>query len=149
MNAVVHNEPGCPQVRRSVSRRPPPRGDPERVELPGPGLHLRPRLLAAGYDDAELRVLRRSGAAVTVRPGAYVPADDPRLGEAHGRHLLAVRATAAGLGAGAVISHVSAAVLHGWPVWSVPLRRVHVTRDRASGGRRGVQVHLHLSLIHI
>jgi hypothetical protein len=113
------------------------------VELPGSGLHLRPQLLAVGYDDAELRVLRRRGVAVTVRPGAYVPADDPRLDSAHSRHLLAVRATAAGLGAGAVISHVSAAVLHGWPVWSIPLRRVHVTRDRPSGGRRGRQVHLH------
>jgi hypothetical protein len=44
------------------------------------------------------------------------------------------------LAAGAVCSHVSAAVLHGLPVWQVPLGRVHVTRaPNGSGSRPGQQ----------
>jgi predicted transcriptional regulator of viral defense system len=82
---------------------------------------------------------------VTVRPGAYVSAADPRLRDPVARHGLAVRAALARLGPGAVVSHVSAAVLHGLPVWAVPLRRVHVTRARASGGRRGGLVHVHVA----
>ena len=44
---------------------------------------------------------------------------------------------------GAVVSHVSAAVLLGLRVWDVPLTAVHVTRDRTSGGRCGRRLHLH------
>ena len=43
-----------------------------------------------------------------------------------------------------VVSHISAALLHGLPVWGVPLDLVHATRDRSSSGaRRGARVHLH------
>jgi hypothetical protein len=42
-----------------------------------------------------------------------------------------------------VISHISAAVLHGLPVWGVALNRVHATRSRSSGGHRGRTLHLH------
>jgi hypothetical protein len=45
----------------------------------------------------------------------------------------------------AVVSHVSAAVLHGLRIWGVPLGRVHVTRRRAGGGRRGTLVHVHVA----
>ena len=41
-----------------------------------------------------------------------------------------------------VVSHVSAAVLHGLPVWHVPLRRVHTTRPRRSGGVRTGRLHV-------
>lgn len=47
------------------------------------------------------------------------------------------------VGQGAVVSHVSAAVLTEQPVPYADLSRVHLTRDRAGGGRarRWVQVH--------
>lgn len=109
----------------------------------GPAPHLRPSLLAAGYADAELRILRRRGSVETVRPGAYLATDDPRLGDAESRHVLMVLAAVAGLSADAVVSHVSAAAVHGLPVWSVPFQRVHVTRSRRSGGRIGRFVHVH------
>jgi predicted transcriptional regulator of viral defense system len=41
------------------------------------------------------------------------------------------------------VSHVSAAVLHGLPLWAVPLDRVHVTKSRRSGGRTGSRVRVH------
>ncbi|MEJ3656693.1 hypothetical protein WEH80_27415 [Actinomycetes bacterium KLBMP 9759] len=60
-------------------------------------------------------------------------------------HLARLRATLPELSGDVVVSHVSAALLHGLPVWDVPLARVHVTRDRASGGRRGRQLHVHVA----
>ena len=111
------------------------------LDLPGPA--LRPQLLAAGYTDEELRRARRAGTVVAIRRGAYVPATDGRLADAAPRHALAARAAVAQLPPGAVVSHVSAAVLLGLRVWGVPLTRVHVTRIRESGGRRGRQVHVH------
>lgn len=42
-----------------------------------------------------------------------------------------------------MVSHVSAAVLHGLDHWAIPLDRVHLTRDRHSGGHSGRLLHLH------
>jgi hypothetical protein len=58
---------------------------------------------------------------------------------------LAVRAAARELGPDAVVSHASAAVLHGLPIWRTPLNQVHVTKNRSSGGRRSPRVHLHVA----
>jgi Transcriptional regulator, AbiEi antitoxin len=107
------------------------------------GLRLRPDLLAAGYSDDDLRRLRRSGEIERVRRGAYLPAVDERLRHREARHALAVRAAVAQLPTESVVSHASAAVLHGLPVWRIPLDRVHVTRDRPSGGHRRNGLHVH------
>lgn len=109
------------------------------------GLNLRPDLLAEGVTDAELRALRRRGVLTTLRPGAYLagaPPDDVAV-----RHRLAVLASLPQLAPGTVISHVSAAVLHGLPLWGVRLDRVHATRDRVSGARRSGVVHLHAAAL--
>jgi hypothetical protein len=111
------------------------------------GLTFRPDLLAAGLTDRELRRLRRGGALAVVRPGAYVVAPDDRLADASTRHALLVRAECDRLGPEAVVSHVSAAVLHRLPVWRLPLDRVHVTRDRRTGARRGTCVHVHAAAL--
>jgi hypothetical protein len=77
--------------------------------------------------DDEIRRRRRRGDWSTLQRGAYLVGPDrpdPRQ-----RHLLAVRATVAGLRVPAVVSHGSAAALHGLPLWGVPLRQVHVTRQ--------------------
>jgi hypothetical protein len=58
------------------------------------------------------------------------------------RHLAQIRATTAQLGRWAVISHVSAAVLHGWQPWAIPLNQVRVTRDKRSGGRSNGGLHV-------
>jgi predicted transcriptional regulator of viral defense system len=54
-----------------------------------------------------------------------------------------VLATAPQLLDGAVISHASAAILHGLPVWPAAVEHVHVTRSRRGGGIRRNIVHLH------
>ena len=108
---------------------------------------MRPRLLAAGYSDDELRRMRSQRRLVAVRPGAYVLGDDERLRNPETRHALAVHAAVPHLGPGAVVSHMSAAVLHGMPLWGAPLDRVHVTRPRRSGARRSRHLHVHAAAL--
>jgi hypothetical protein len=89
-------------------------------------LLLRRDALAGGWSDDELGRLVRAGELTRLRRGAYVnsvlPPDTAAV------HRLLVRATVAGLRRPAVVSHQSAAVLLGLPLWDVPLDRVHVTR---------------------
>ncbi|RDI22512.1 hypothetical protein DEU38_11378 [Rhodococcus sp. AG1013] len=59
------------------------------------------------------------------------------------RHRELIRATLPGLNPDAVVSHQSAAVLHGLSLWDIPLDRVHVTRNRTGGGRRTRHLHSH------
>lgn len=92
-----------------------------------PRLVLRPRALAAGLVDDEIRRRRRSGEWVTLQRGAYLVGPQPP--DQHQRHLLTLEATLAGLRVPAVVSHGSAAALHGLPLWGVPLRQVHITRQ--------------------
>ena len=54
-----------------------------------------------------------------------------------------MRAAAGQLSTTSVFSHVSAAVLHGLPVWDVGLDRVHLTRSGRSGGHRRDGLHVH------
>jgi hypothetical protein len=116
------------------------------VELPALGpdaLLRRPGLLAAGVTDDELRRMRRRGELVTICRGAYADPDDPRLRRPEERHVLQAVALVSRIAADAVASHQSAAVLHGLPVWNLPLARVHVTRPRRSGASRNRRLYVH------
>lgn len=99
-------------------------------------------LLSQGYDYDDLRRLQRGGELVRVRRGAYARGDqaDQLIEERHRRLVLG---TAPQLRDGAILSHGSAAVLHGLPVWPQAVERVHVTRNRRGRGvkRSVVQVH--------
>jgi hypothetical protein len=89
-------------------------------------LILRRDALMTGLSDGELARLIRAGELGRLRRGAYVDSVLPATGAR--RHRLLIRATVAGLRRPAVVSHQSAAVLHGLPLWGAPLDRVHVTR---------------------
>jgi hypothetical protein len=104
-------------------------------------LTSRAQWLAAGFSGDELRGLLRTGRLTPVRRGSYVQGGLPD--DVLARHLLQIRAAVGELASDAVVSHVSAAVLHSLRIWGVPLDRVHVTRRRATGGRRGALVHVH------
>ena len=106
-------------------------------------LHRTSSLRAAGYSYDDVRHLIRQGALTPVRRGTYVAGSWPD--DQHARHRLAVRAAARELGHDAVVSHASAAVLHGLPVRRTSLDQVHVTKNRSSGGRRSPRVHLHVA----
>lgn len=51
------------------------------------------------------------------------------------RHRLLIEAVLPEMAEGSVVSHQSAAVLYGAPLWRTPLDRVCVTRNRRGGGR--------------
>lgn len=102
-----------------------------------PRLHLRREALEQGWSDGEIDRLVRAGELARLRRGAYVDGVLPTA--AAERHRLLIRATLAGLRRTAVVSHQSAAVLLGLPLWDVALDRVHVTRiPPASTDRSGV-----------
>jgi hypothetical protein len=91
-----------------------------------PHLHLRRDAVRNGWSDDELGRLVRAGELARLRRGAYVSGTVPA--DVAAAHRLLISATVAGLRRPAVVSHQSAAVLHGLPLWDVPLDRVHVTR---------------------
>ena len=109
---------------------------------------MRSQLLSDGVTDGELLRMRRSGLLADVRRGSYVAPDDPRLRRPEARHRLLIESTLPRLAPGAVLSHVSAAVWLGLPVWKIPMNLVHVTRDGRSGGRVSGRQHLHVAPLH-
>lgn len=91
-----------------------------------PALILRRTALAAGFSDDELAALVRRKDWARLRRGAYLDGSVPDdVGQ---RHRLLVHATLPALRRPAVVSHQSAAILHGLPLWGVRLDRVHITR---------------------
>jgi hypothetical protein len=90
-------------------------------------LVLRRDAVQNGWSDEELARLARAGQWNRLRRGAYLDGQLP--GTAVARHALLVAATLAGLRRSAVVSHQSAAVLLGLPMWGAQLGRVHITRD--------------------
>jgi hypothetical protein len=107
------------------------------ADLAGPdGVFLRRDAIAAGYDDRALRRSVRAGVLRRISTGAYVAADrwDGRSPEE--RHLLLARAALRATKTDLVLSHTTAAVVHGAPIWDLPLDVVHVTRRDGRLGRR-------------
>ncbi len=98
-------------------------------------------LLAAGWEPSEVRRLRDTARLMPLRRGAYA-APDPQLSEPRVLHEARVRAAVQAMSDQAVVSHVSAAVLHGFELWRPHLSHVHLTRDRGRGGRIGADVHV-------
>ncbi|MBW0101581.1 type IV toxin-antitoxin system AbiEi family antitoxin domain-containing protein [Pseudonocardia sp. KRD291] len=108
-------------------------------------------LLAAGVSAKELYGAVAAGHLTRLRRGIYLPARLRSSGAGPGapdefdRHLDAVRGALCRLHTPVVVSHLSAAALHGLEPWGLPMRRVHVTRDRPTGARRRSDLDLHAS----
>lgn len=97
------------------------------------------QLLDSGLTKYDLARENRRGGRVNVRHGAWsenAPTDELE------RHRQLIAGTWPLLGEAAVLSHGSAAVLHGLPVWRPLLERVSATR--ASGGHGGRSRYLHM-----
>lgn len=107
------------------------------------GVFLRRHALAAGYDDSALYGALRAGDIARVRHGAYVDALAWQAADEAVRHRLRAHAVALVHGGPFVLSHTSAASLHGMRLWGVDLDRVHVTRPRDTAGRRHAGVTYH------
>jgi hypothetical protein len=107
-------------------------------------LILTRQLSERGLSPYDLERLIRLEELERVRRGAY-GAPLPREVRAEARHRRLIMATVPMLQPGALVSHGSAAVLHGLPTWPQQRRRVHITRSRSSGGQRRSVVHLHVA----
>jgi len=105
---------------------------------------LRSTAVIDGIDDGELARLVRRQQLLPLQRGAYLTGALP---DEHARHRAVVTATVAGLRAGGVIAHASAAVLHRLPLWRVPVQRVHLIRPPGSAGSRSSRLHLHLARV--
>ena len=96
--------------------------------------------LAHGFTDGELARMVRRGEVIRLQRGSYLPPGSAITG-----HRANVLATAAELRRPGVISHLSAAVLHGLPLWGVTPQRVHLTRRPPAAGSGSSRVHLHVA----
>jgi alkylated DNA nucleotide flippase Atl1 len=111
-------------------------------------IRLTRHLMQDGYAPDELRRMERDGRLVHIRRGAWAAADGlPAEDTAESRHLLLLRAVAAQVQPGAVLSHGSAAVLLGLPVWPRSIERVHLTRNRSTGAKRRRDVEIHAATL--
>jgi hypothetical protein len=100
---------------------------------------LRATALAQGLSDDELARMVRRRELIRLQRGAYLDADTPP------DERLRLIATVTGLRVPGVVSHASAALLHGLPLWRIPTRRVHVTRRPPAAGSGSARVHLHVA----
>lgn len=100
---------------------------------------LRTSALLRGLSDDELARMVRRGDLTRLQRGAYL---EPGTGPDDRLRLLA---TVAGLRVPGVVSHASAALLHGLPLWRIPTRVLHVTRRPPAAGSGSERVHLHVA----
>lgn len=106
-------------------------------------LLLRSQLIRSGSTDGDIRTATKSGSIERIRRGAFAKTTTLASCSAEDRHILQVRAHAAAARSELVVSHQSAALVHGLPMWSPDLQRVHFTVDRLSGGRTSATRHIH------
>lgn len=116
-------------------------GSLSRIAADQGGVFTRANALECGYSDDDISALTRSGEWCRLRRGAFCATDDlPAQDEE--RHLLHARAVMLSLGSRVALSHATAAVAIGLPVWGIDLSRVHVTRlDSGAGRGEGDVVH--------
>ena len=108
---------------------------------------LRREAIADGYTDRAIRALVKAGVWQRVRHGAYVSGALWAELEVADRHRVRARAVLRTAHPSTVLSHVSAAVEHGAPVWGVDLEVVHVTRTDGKPRRREAGVVHHTGVL--
>ncbi|SNS99849.1 hypothetical protein [Rhodococcoides kyotonense] len=106
------------------------------------GFITRAAALEAGYTDNELARMCRDGLLHKVAPGLFVPAETFTPLDERGRHVVRAHALTRRHKSG-VVSHQSAAAVHGLDLWDTDLTRVHLTVPRATGGSRKTDRHIH------
>lgn len=84
-----------------------------------------------------------SNELIRLRPGHYVRAAEVVDAFPDVKHLLTVQSAIGLCSDGTVLSHVSAAVMHGLPIWGIDSGKVHVTKPRPSGGHVAPGLHTH------
>jgi hypothetical protein len=98
------------------------------------GVFLRSEARDCGYDDSSIRAAVSSKLWHRVRHGAYCFYDAWTAADAVERHRILGRAVMRSLGDRVALSHTSAVIELGIPVWGADLSRVHVTRLDGGAG---------------
>lgn len=97
----------------------------------------------AGVTDSQLRRGVSRGELHRAHRGSYLPKAEFDALDKLAQHEVSIRAAVHAQGTPAVVSHQSAAVILGLPLWEVALDQVHLTRDRPGVGRRTAHLHVH------
>lgn len=112
---------------------------------------LRPKLLEEGVTDAEIRVAIRRQELVRLSRGTYALGGEYAGLDRDRQHLVralaeATRTGATDPGSRYLLSHVSAALLHGLPVTGADLGPVHLTRAGRGGASTTARRRVHVGL---
>lgn len=110
---------------------------------------LRPRLLAEGFSDEQIAAAQRRADWQPIRPGSSIDWSEWKNLSDDDRHRLLVASTLPRLGPNTVVSHTSAARMHGLPIWNPGAGRdvVHVYRNRMNGGYRKGWINAHVGIV--
>lgn len=107
------------------------------------GIFLRRDALALGFNDRSLERARKSAQIHRVRHGAYVFGDLWQGLDEREQHLVRARAVLRTARSAVALSHTTALIVMGAPLWDLPLDDVHVTRIDGRAGRREAGVAQH------
>jgi hypothetical protein len=107
------------------------------------GIFLRREAIDLGYDDRSLTRALKAGQIHRLRHGAYVFSDSWQLADEQDRHLLRARAVLRTARAQVALSHTTALIVMGAPLWDLPLDDVHITRLDGRAGRREAGIAQH------
>ncbi len=108
---------------------------------------LRRELLEDGFTDSQIQAMVRSGDLARVRHGTYFPGDRWATLSARDRHRVLIRGVLKRAHPSTVVTHVSAVIERGGPVWGIPLTEVHVTRMDGKAGRREAGIVQHRGVL--
>lgn len=114
------------------------------VERARRSLFSRDELRERGVSDAELRKAGADGGWCRIQPGVYIAREEWNSARPSDRHRFAILAAVdRARDAGGVVSHISAAVLHGLPLYRFRDGPVHTTVPRASHPPSGRTIRRH------
>lgn len=108
-------------------------------------VRLRREFIADGLTDNHIRSMVKRRELARIRHGAYAPAGWWAGLDEEQRHRTVARAVLRAQHPDTVLTHVSAALEHGAPVWGFDLSRIHVTRSDGRVGRSDAGVVQHRS----
>lgn len=142
LGSVIHRQLLYPQFATGVFPDTGVALHDHRMQPDSGGLLTRAAALAAGYTDNEIVRLHRRGVLRKVGTGIYVPACSFDSMTAVEQHIVRARAATYSRRSG-VISHQSAAAVHGLDLWDTELSRVHLTVAEPDSGSRTADRHTH------
>jgi len=106
------------------------------------GYIARAEILELGFDDAYIQRRLRAKEWTRIRPGAYAVTADWLTRSPVEQHLIRARSVQRHARCEVVLSHTTALLAHGIPVWEPELDEVQVTGPRSAGRREaGVRHH--------